>query len=157
MSSVNQVDGDSEMPSIGLCSLGRWRTQQKKNSACQYFCSRESCPSSLHPDSIQFSSSLYVPAAFQFVVLLLEFWGSICEQVNLCSGPIRRCLGLKQPSMSPGWNLHWFSQPEVIGTSLSSIGTLGWGAQYGSQMSCFLVGTFTIKISFLIFNCHTWV
>lgn len=29
--------------------------------------------------------------------------GAECEQVNLCAGPLRGCLGLQHPSLSPSW------------------------------------------------------
>ena len=43
-----------------------------------------------------------------------------------------RSRGFWQPSFSPRCNPHWFSQPDVMGTPLPSIGVLGWGFRGGA-------------------------
>lgn len=59
------------------------------------------------------------------------------------------CLGFQLPSISLNHNLHWYSQSEVMGTSIRSIETLGWGVAGTPHFSREIS---TANISLLIFN-----
>ena len=60
------------------CQLfGQW-AQQRNHGFCQHFCLGERCPFRYFPKASQFSSSLYVPGAFE---LLPQYWSS--EQVSV--------------------------------------------------------------------------
>ena len=72
-------------------------------------------------------------------------------------GPLRETPGTPEASISLSHNLHWFSEPKVMGTSLPGTGTLGWEPGVALGLLALHEGTSTIEISLLIFNGHTWV
>lgn len=76
---------------------------------------------------------------------MLELRGS--ESKYVCVWTLEECLLFLQLSVSLSHSLCWFSQPEVMGTSLPGTGTLGWGAWLGTGISCS-----TVQISLLIFS-----
>nr|KAF6379177.1 hypothetical protein mMyoMyo1_009997 [Myotis myotis] len=59
--------------------------------------------------------------------------------VSSRAGPLRGTPGTPAASISLSHNSHWFLQPEVMGTSLPSFGTLDWGSGVGLG-SLFLMG-----------------
>lgn len=75
------------------CRLHRRRARQGDNGGC---------PSSPLPEITQLSLSSYVSCASQAADLPLEPRVSVCEQMNLCAGPLRRHLDFQIPSPSPG-------------------------------------------------------
>lgn len=114
------------------CRLCEGRMQQRNNGAYQHLSPWERCSSSPHPETRQFSFSLYVPAAFQAVAPSLELRTSFCDQESLCLGPLRRHLDLHQPSIPPGLSPWWFSQPVFVGTALPGTAALALGVWCGA-------------------------
>lgn len=107
-----EVSGWSELISPGQYKLrigyvGGWFNTGKMALACRLHRRRArqrdngDCPSSPLPEVTQLSLSPYVSCAFQAADLLLEPRVSVCEQLNLCAGPLRRHLDLQIPSVSP--------------------------------------------------------
>ena len=67
----------------------------------------KNCPSQDCPDARQFSSSLYIPGAFQAVATMLELRAN--ETRLLCGGLFKRKgLGIQKPSISSNLNPYWF-------------------------------------------------
>ena len=91
--------------------------------------------------------------------LLPPHWSSqrVSPSKSVC-GPFKRdCLGLQKPFLSLSLNLHWFIQPEVMGTSLPGTGILAWRAWCWAGTPHNSGWTFADKKSFPIFICHMWV
>lgn len=65
-------------------------------------------------------------------------------------------LAFQQPSFSLSHNLHWFLQIEVMGTSFSLTGILGWGVWCEAGTPCSSRRTSVAKLSLPIFNHCTW-
>ena len=80
-----------------------------------------------------FSSSLYATGAFQAANPVLELRGGECKSV--CRFFKWNCLGL-QKFFYPLTSIHWFLQPEVMGTYLRHTRTLVWGAWCGAGSPC---------------------
>lgn len=116
------------------CCLCVGRAQQMSNGTCYYFSPRQSCSSFPHIEVRQFTSSLCGPGTFRATAPVLELRVSefMSEKVCMWFFWDLQCLCLHQPSSSLSHNYCWFSQPQVLGTSLSCTGTLCWWAQCGA-------------------------
>lgn len=62
----------------------------------------------------------------------LACWDLGC--LSLHASPLKPFLRSLQPSGSCGYELHWFSKPDVLGTRLSSAGLKRWGVHAGYKL-----------------------
>ena len=112
------------------------RVHQRNNSLCQHFCLRESClppalalmPNySVPPSYVSPCVSPHVSSDFQAAAPALELRGTESKLVHAWA-LWEELPGIPETLLSLTLNPHWFLHPEVMGTSLSGTGTLGWGA-----------------------------
>lgn len=76
------------------------------------------CLSSPCPEITQFSLSLYVSEAFQFIFPSLKTRVSVYEQISLCKVYLKGCLGPHSlPFYLNDQNHHCLSQPDTVGVS----------------------------------------
>ena len=113
-----QVDRVSDtMP----CLLALWQKGSEKKKWL--------LPAFLSAVSLMLGHSVPTQLSLVSFKLLFQHWNSeAMSQSNSMHRPFKRnCLGFQKPSISLHLNPHWFLQPEVMGTSLPGIGTLGYG------------------------------
>lgn len=119
-------------------SLGGERAHQRNNGAHQHFSLRESCPFRLLPEASHFSY-FHVPWHFSSCLLSTGAHSKgIPQRVSPYMGPIRGCLGLQPPFISPGQEEF---QARCCESSLSGTGAFGWGAWSGAETLCSLEDT----------------
>lgn len=150
VNSVRQDDGDSDMTSTGACTK---KSQKIKTGFFQYFYLGESCPTRPCTKARQCSSTLCVSSVFW---VFPQHGNSEKVSPSPCTVPLREIPGAPAAPHLTHCTC-WFSQSEVIGTSLSSTVYLGWESWCGAGSSHFSEGSSASETSLPIFTCHTWL
>lgn len=106
------LSGQRQLKYEGLCvcSLGCGRGQQRSNGFFLHFRLRENLPSSPHPEANN-SAPLHMS-----LEQLPQHWSTSVSKAR--RGPFKRNIC---DSVSLSHNLHWLSQPEVVGTFLPAL------------------------------------
>ena len=126
----------SQIPCLSADSVAVLGEGSERNSGlCPHFCVRGSCVPAL---ALMPDNSVPSHMSLRPFSLLSQCWSS--EVVSLRKSvlrPFKRALsGIPAVSVFQSFNLHWFLQPEVMGTYLPGAGTLSWVAQSGAGIAC---------------------